>query len=180
MKRMTTRLVMLGMVLTVLFGCKKGGFTKFDMDYEASIVIENGLGVSMPFSFMTPDIETNAESEFEVNDTRKDKIETIKLTSLNLEITSPNGQEFDFLEDIELFISADGLDEILLAYVYNMENSVGNTIALSCSQSDFQEYIKQDKFKLRIRTISDEYNLNDVQIKIKGKFLVDAKLIGKA
>jgi hypothetical protein len=177
---MTMRIMMLGMVLTVLFGCKKGGFTQFNMNYEASIVIQGGIGISTPFSVNTPDIESNAESEFEVNDTRKDKIQHITLTSLNLEITSPNGQEFDFLEDIELYISADGLDEMLLSYVYNMNNSVGNTVSLTCSQSDFQEYIKKDKFKLRVRTVSDEYNLNDVQITIKGKFNVDAKLIGKA
>ena len=177
---MMTRFLMLAMTLTVLFGCKKGGFTQFDVEYETSFTIQNGTGISVPVSFLTPDIESNSEAEFEVNDTRKDKIQHITLTTLSLEITSPIGQEFDFLEDIELFISADGVDEILLAYVYNMENSVGNFINLTCSQSDFQEFIKQDKFTLRVRTVSDEYNLNDVEIKIKSTFNVDAKLIGKA
>lgn len=165
---------------SLLTSCKKGGFTQFDMDYEASVVIQNGTGVSVPFTVLTPDIESNSESEFEVNDTRKDKIEEIRLTKMRLEITSPPGMEFDFLKDIELFISADGLDEILLAYIYDMDNSVGSSINVTCSESDFQEYIKKDKFKLRVRTVSDEYNLSDVEIKIFSTFNVDAKLIGKA
>lgn len=179
MKRLRTRFLMLGMALTVLFGCKKGGITNFNMNYEATFVIQNGTGVSVPVSFLTPDIESNSESEFAVNDTRKDKIQHITLTTLNLEIVNPPGQEFDFLEDIELFISADGLDEILLAYRYNMDNSVGTSISMTCSQSDFQEFIKKDTFKLRVRTVSDEFNLNDVEIKILSTFTVDAKLIGK-
>lgn len=180
MIRIASRMMLLGFALTLLLGCEKGGFTSFNMDYESTIIIQNGLGISTPVSFNTPEIESNSESEFEVNDTRKDKIQHINLSSLNLEITAPANQEFDFIEDIELFISADGLDEILLAYTYNIENSVGNTLVLTCSQNDFQEYIKKDKFKLRLRTMTDEYNLNDVEIKIKGKFRVDAKLIGKA
>lgn len=180
MKRILPNFLIIGFLVTLLFGCSKDGFTKFDVDYEATIVIQNGTGISVPVSILTPDIESNSESEFEVNDTRKDKIQHIRLTAMSLEIVSPAGQEFDFLEDIELFISADGVDEILLGYVYNMNNSVGNVINITCSQSDFQEYIKQDKFKLRVRTVSDEYNLSDVEIKINCVFNVDAKLIGKA
>lgn len=180
MKRTFTSLLILGVLSSILFGCKKVGYVQFNVDYEANIVIQNGTGISVPLTILTPDIETNSESEFEINDTRKDKIQHIRLTAMSLSITAPSGQEFDFLKDIELFISADGVDEILLAYVYDMTNSVGNTINISCSQSDFQEYIKQDKFDLRVRTVSDEFNLNDVEISINCTFNVDAKLIGSA
>ena len=172
--------VLLVALAALLSSCKKGGFTKFDIDYEASVIIQNGTGVSAPFSILTPDIESNSEAEFEVNDTRKDKIQEISLKSMRLEIVSPAGQEFDFLKDIELFISADGLDEIMLAYTYDINDSVGNVINITSSGSDFQEYIKKDKFKLRVRTVSDEYNLNDVKINIYSVFNVDAKLISKA
>lgn len=180
MKQIMPRLLLIGVLSVLLFGCKKSGYVQFNMDYEASVIIQNGTGISVPLSIITPDIESNSESEFEVNDTRKDKVEQIHLTAMELEIVSPSGQEFDFLENIELFISADGLDEILLAYVYDMNNSVGNVINITCSLTDFQEYIKQDKFNLRVRTVSDEYNLSDVEIKISARFRVKAKLIGKA
>lgn len=180
MIRVMGMVFIIGFGLTVLFGCSKEGFTKFNLDYETTVVVQSGIGINIPYSLNIPNIATNSESEFEVNDTRKDKVEHITLRELTLEITSPSGQEFDFLKDIELFISADGLDEVMLANVYNMDNSVGNTISLTCLDSDFQEYIKSDKLSLRVRTVSDELNLFDVQIKINASFLVDAKLIGKA
>lgn len=179
MNRVVAKMAIVGFGLTVLFGCSKEGFTIFNMDYESAIVIQSGIGINIPYSLNTPDIATNSESAFEVNDTRKDKIEHITLKSLKLEITSPAGQEFDFLKDIELFISADGLDEMKLATIYEIENSVGNTINLTCLDSDFQEYIKSDEVNLRVRTVSDELNLFDVEVKINATFLVDAKLIGK-
>jgi len=165
---------------STLTSCKKGGLTQFDIDYESSIVIQNVTGINTPFSFLTPDVESNSESEFEVNDTRKDKIQEIRLTALRLEIVDPPGQEFDFLKDVELFISADGLDEILLAYKYDIDNAVGSVLNMTCSENDFQEYIKKDKFKLRVRTVSDEVVMSDIEVKIYSTFNVDAKLIGKA
>lgn len=176
MKRMMSRILMLGLILTVLFGCQKDKLVKFNLSYETTFTIPNGTGISVPVSIVAPVILSNSEVEFSANDTGKDNIESISLTSLNLEITSPAAQEFDFLEDIELYISANGVSEVLFAYVYNMQNIVGNTISLTVSQSDFQEFIKQDSFTIRASTVSDEFNLTDVEIKISSTFLVDAKL----
>lgn len=174
MKRLTSRILMLGLIVTVLFGCKKVEVVKFDMTYERTIIIPNGTDISVPHITVMSGNLSNSESEFEANKTNKEEIEDISLTSLNMEIISPTGEEFDFIEDVELYISADGVDEMLLAYVYNMQNIVGNTISLTCAQSDFQEFIKQDKFTLRVKTISDEFNSSDVEIKISSTFLVEA------
>ena len=180
MKRIPVYFSFAFILIPLLLGCKKVGYVQFNLDYQAAITIQSGAGISIPLSILTPDIESNSQSEFAINDTRKDKVENIRLTAMSLEITSPNGQEFDFVEDLELFISADGVDEIVLAYVYDMDNSVGNFINITCSQSDFQEYIKKDKFTLRVRTVTDEYNLSDVDISINCTFRVNAKLIGNA
>ena len=60
----------------------------------------------LPFDVLTPDIETNSDSEFEVNDTRKDLIEEIKLTELKFKIISPDDTDFSFFESLEVYISA--------------------------------------------------------------------------
>ncbi|MCJ8289854.1 MAG: hypothetical protein HRT58_09340 [Crocinitomicaceae bacterium] len=177
MKRMISRSLMLVLTLTVLFACKKVEDIKFNIAYETTFIIQNGIGISTPVSILMSDLATNSESEFDTNNTRKENVEEIGLVTLNMEILSPSGDEFDFLEDIELFISADGVNETLLAYVYNMNNSVGTTVALTCAPSDFKEFIEQDKFTLRARIVSDEFISSDVEIKITSTFLVDAELI---
>ena len=91
-------------VLAVLISnCSKlDELTKFDMDYDTQVTIPSSAGINLPFDVLTPDTETNSESTFESNDTRKDLIEEIKLTKLQLVITSPSETDFSFLESISI------------------------------------------------------------------------------
>lgn len=165
----------------LLSSCRKADrLTQFNVQYTSTATISSTATVSVPFVVITPDIETNSESTFAVHDTRKDKIQEIKLTSLNIQIVNPQTQNFNFLKEIEIYIDADGLSEILLASKYNLQNNNAQYLELEVSENDFQEYIKKDEFTLRVRSITDEALLNDVDIEINSDFWVNAKLIGKA
>ena len=130
----------------LLFACDKvDDLTKFDMDYDSSVVIESAANIDLPFDVVTPDVETNSESEFAVNDTRKDLIEEIKLKSLRLNITSPDNQDFSFLESVEIFISAEGLEEVPIAAITEIPEDIGSLLELDTSDRDIKEYIKKDK-----------------------------------
>lgn len=107
-------------------------------------------------------------------------MEEIILTGLKLTIDSPINKEFDFLKDVEIYIDAEGLPELLLAAKNGITNSVGNEIELDVSNEDFKEYIKKDKFSLKMRTVTDEQLTEDVHIKSRSVFFVDAKLVGRA
>lgn len=159
-------------------GCKKAAeFTQFDMDFNETIIIPSSTGVSIPFNLFTPNVETNSESTFEINDTRKDLIEEIKLTKLDLEISSPSNADFSFLNSISIFISADNLDEVEIAWLTNISSS-SNTLSLSLTGIDLKEYIKKDEFSLRVNTETDEILTSDHHIDIKSTFFVDAEILG--
>lgn len=170
------------LVLSLVFltlGCDKiDELTKFDMDYNTSVVIESSVGVNLPFNVVTPQIETNSESEFAVNDTRKDLIEEIKLKSVDLTITSPEKEDFSFLESIEIYISAAGLDEILIASLEMIPENTGNVLQLDTVDTDLKEYIKKDEFSLRLNTVTDELIAADHYIDVNSVFFVDAKILG--
>jgi len=85
------------------------------MEYSQRATIPSSTGINLPFDIFTPEMETNSESKFSVNDTRKDLIEEITLTELELVIISPDTADFSFLNSIEVYISADGLEEIQIA-----------------------------------------------------------------
>ena len=169
-----------GMGLIVLFlSCDKiDELTKFNIDYDSSVVIESSANISLPFDVLTPEMETNSESEFEVNDTRKDLIEEIILTELSLDITAPDNQDFSFLESIEVFISAEDLEEQRITYVEDVPDTVGTTLDLGTSDLDLKEYIKKDKFQLRLNTVTDKALTQDVHIDVHSVFFVDAKILG--
>jgi hypothetical protein len=160
--------------------CRKGRLSQFEIVYEEEFVVSQGASLSIPFIINSPDREINSEAEFESNDTRKDKVEEIKLTGLKLTIDSPVNKEFDFLKDMEIYIDAEDLPKLLLAAKKGITNSVGNEIELEVSNEDFKEYIKKDKFSLKMRTVADEQHTEDLHIKSRSVFFVDAKLLGRA
>ncbi|WP_149274564.1 hypothetical protein [Pareuzebyella sediminis] len=163
----------------VTLGCDKiDDLTKFNMEYATEVTIPSSTGIDLPFDLFTPEMETNSESQFEVNDTRKDLIEQIKLTELLLTITSPSNADFSFLESIDIYISAEGLDEIKIASEASVDPDTGNTLDVDVIDIDIKEYIKKDKFNLRLNTVTDEVMSTDHKIEVHSIFFVDAKILG--
>ena len=152
--------------------------TEFNMNYTSSVTIPKSTGIDLPLIVPTPAVETNSESEFAVNDTRKDMIEEIILTQLDLTITSPDDQTFSFIESIEVFIQAEDLPEVQVAYQDNVPEDAGDRLTLETTGQDLKEYIKKDMFELRIKTITDEALSHDTDIKVDSRFFVNARVLG--
>ena len=178
-----SRVVFLTSIFAALFcilnSCKKvDQFTQFNMDFDNQIIIPSTVGINLPINILTPEMETNSESTFELNDTRKDLIEEIRLTSLTLSLQSPNGADFSFLESISIYMNAQDLPEVEIAWIENIPESIGNQISLNVSGNDFKEYIKKDQFNLRVNTITDEIITADHTINISSSYFIDAKILG--
>ena len=167
-------------LLLVLFGCKKvDKLTQFDMEFNETAVIPSSTGINLPFNLFTPDVKTNSESTFAVNDTRKDLIEEIILTQLDLTLTSPPNGDLGFLKSIEIFINADGLSEVKVAWKENIPSNVEKYLDLETTNADLKEFIKKDEFSLRLSTVTDEVLASDHQINVHSEFFVDAKVLGQ-
>lgn len=166
-------------LLVEFSSCKKlHELTQFNMDYETDMVFSTGLPINLPVNISTPDISTNSEQQFAINDTRKDLIESIKLTQLKLTITSPSGKTFSFLKDIRIYISAPNLPEVEVASRLNIDNSVGAELQPTAYDVELKEYIKADTFTLRAATTTDELLTSQVNVHLYAKFFVDAKILG--
>ena len=166
-------------VFTLFLSCDKlDELTKFDLEYSQRVTIPSSSGIDLPFDIFTPEMETDSESKFAVNDTRKDLIEEITLTELELIIISPDNADFSFLNSIEVFISAEGLEEIQIASLDEVPEDSGNKILLNTSDTDLKEYIKKDEFSLRLHTVTDELMSTDHELEVNSTFFVDAKILG--
>lgn len=170
------RLLFLIILANIFFGCKTK-FTQFFIDYDSVATIPATIPVDVPFDVYTPDQTTNSTYEFQVNDTRKDKVQKITLEDLDISIISPEGETFSFLKDISVYISADGVPEKLIAYKYDIENSIGATINCDETKEDLQPYIKAENFTIRLETVTDEVITSDIDVNIYTNFFVDAKLL---
>jgi hypothetical protein len=173
-----TTLFLLGMI--TLFGCEEiDELTQFQMDYEANFTVEAATDLSVPFEIGTPDIPTHSVSTFAANETRKDLVEEIKLTKLDLFLESPEKSDLGFLKSIEVFIQAEGQEETRIAWVDEVPDTVGDYLPLNVSNTDLKEYITPDNFSLRVATVTDELFTTDHEIKIESSFFVDAKILGQ-
>ena len=105
-------ILLFSIILLTYSSCKEiDKLTHFYMDYTSNITVESTFFIDIPFDIWTPDIPTNSEETFQNNNTRTDLIEEITLTEMKMNITSPASQSFDFLKSIEIYISAEGIEE---------------------------------------------------------------------
>ena len=170
------RLFILFIISLLLFSCKKK-LTEFYIDYTSEATIPATIPIASPINIWTPDQTTNSEFEFEVNNTAKDRIRSIILKDLEITIVSPTNQNFSFLKDIDIYISADDVGEELLAYKHDISDDIGQELTCKVTNNDFQEFIKEDNFKIKLKTVTRELITNDVKVAIYTNFLVDAKLL---
>ncbi|MCB0732942.1 MAG: hypothetical protein H6608_06350 [Flavobacteriales bacterium] len=175
------QLIFSTILLATLFtsACKKlNKIVQFNLDYKTQVTIPSTTGIDLPFNVLTPDIETNAQSSFEANDTRKDLINSIELSKLTLTVKSPQGEDFSFLKSAKVFIDADGLDEKEVAVIDPVPSNAGSVIELVPTGADLAPYIKADQFTLKVRTITDEALTRDHTIEVFSRFHVEGRLIG--
>lgn len=168
------RIISLLVVLSVAFGCKKK-LTQFYIDFNTPATIQSSIPINSPVNIYTPEQETNSTVVFEVNDTRKDLINLILLKDLEISITEPESQNFNFLKSVEVFINSDNFTERKVAY---NENVPSNVKKINCEvlDVDLQDYIKEESFVIRIRTVTDQILTQDVKLDIYSNFFVDAQL----
>ncbi|MFD1552198.1 hypothetical protein DNU06_00120 [Putridiphycobacter roseus] len=173
-------LIITCLMATLFISCKKvDAYTKFNLEFNQSVTIPSSTGLNLPFNILTPDVKTNSEAEFEINDTRKDLIELIQITKLTMTHQSPSNGNFKFLKSIQIYLTAEGLSEIKVAWNENVSEDIDKTLELETTENDLQEYIKKDKFGLRVQTVTDEAFNSDQEIAIQSVFFVDAKILGQ-
>lgn len=148
----------------------------FDMEYTSSVTIPSNSGINLPIDLRTPETTTNSEQQMQVNDTRKEYVREIKLENAELTIASPDGQDFDFLNEIKVYIKADGVEETLVAERSNIPEDGLTKLNLATADNDLSPYVLEESFTLRVEVVTDKTVFRDVTIDIYTVFDVRAGL----
>ncbi|TVZ53450.1 hypothetical protein [Dokdonia sp. Hel_I_53] len=171
-------LALAALFLTIVCCDKLDDLTKFNIDYNTEYTIPASSILGTPFEFVTPEVTTNSQQEFENNDTNADLVESVKLRDLTLTIQSPTTGDFDFLNEIFIYINADGLEEILIASKSGIQEDGSQTLDLDVENVELREYILKDSYTLRTQSVTDQTIEEDHVINIYTNFRVDAKILG--
>ena len=154
-------------------------FTQFELEYRTTAIIPSSSAVNLPFNVFTPDIESNSATNYELNDTRKDRIEQVILQQAELEITSPENGDFGFLKALRVFLSAEGEEEKLVAFKENIPEDIGKKLILETSGENVKQIMGKETFQMRLETVTDELLTRDHEVNVYAKFFVDAELLGQ-
>ena len=174
------KLIIIPVFFTLLLtNCKLiDGWTQFEVDYSSTAILPQDLDINKSEDVYPSEIEANLKGKVENEGSSLDKIESVELTDLILKITSPTGKNFQFLNSVALYMNAEGLDEIKVAWKDEVSVTVGDALSLSTSSADLTDYLVKEVVTLRLNIVLKQGIPQDYQIGIGVTFLVDAKILG--
>ena len=152
--------------------------TKFTITSKSTFTLPATTVVDVPLAIGTPEVPVSNQQEFDNNDSRTDRIESAKLTSLVLNITSPDDGNFNFLNEIEIIIDADGLEERVIAGKTEIPEGSGNSLELDVNDTELRPYLQNDSYSLKVRAKVDETIDSEYKIESTSKIFIDAKILG--
>ena len=174
------KLIIIPILITLLFtNCKLiDGWTQFEVDYSSTATLPQDLDINQSEDVYPSVIEANLKAKVKNEGSSMDKVESVELTDLKLRITSPTGKNFQFLNSVALYMNAEGLDEIKVAWKDDVPATVGDALSLKTSSTDLTDYLVQEVVILRLNTVLNQRIAQDYQIGIDVTFLIDAKIMG--
>lgn len=173
------KLILVLSVLLFLSSCKLiDGWTHFEIKYSSSVTLPQDLNVNQSENVYPDQIAADLENEVESEGYNPDKIESVELSKLYLNIDYPSNVDFSFLSSGELFMSAADIPEKRVAWIDNVPVSPGDRIKLKTTSSDLKKYLKKDVVTLRLNIIINNGISTDYIIGIDSEFLVDVKILG--
>gem|GEM_PF-807972 len=126
-----------------------------------------------PLSLPKISVTTNSQQYISQNNTSSDKVNSVTLKSITMQVTNPTNGNFNFLDTIKIFISADSLPEQLLAYDYNVTRNQ-NQIKLTSANLDIKTYFLKPTMSLRVYTNLDSVLKKSEQVNINTDFTLAA------
>lgn len=168
-------LVVIAMSMTA---CKEKAIYKtFQTSYAFKMTVPANALISSPLFPLSFDKESNAESAYAINDTRKDLVEEVFMKSFLIEILSPQGEDLSFVNSARFYINADAEPEMLIAFKDPVPDDIGSDLSLELDAVNLAPYIRKDPFEIRSKIVTDENRTQDIVLRATIQFDVTAKLV---
>lgn len=168
-------IVLLSFISIILISCDKiDKLLTFNVSDTAVFTIPSSTGINLPLSIPVPTITSSASKTFENNNTHASLVKNVVLQDLKLTIQNPSSKTFKFLKSIEIYISAPGEKEVLLATLYDIPTTAGNSISLNSAENKLDAYLKKDSYSISTLVEVREVPGENVTVKADMRFSVTA------
>ena len=146
------------LLLLAVFGCSKKNVLDELLTFNVDVSQTNRI--SPPYVVFTAlpkpvTVITNSAAAFNNNSTTKDKVKDVYLDQIKLTLLGPEVLDFDFLQELRVFINTPGVNNrILLAQITNPPQNGSATITLVPTTARLDEYLKAEKYELTVYSIT--------------------------
>jgi hypothetical protein len=173
------KLVFVATVSVVLMSCIKGvdlGNIAQDIEQTNTITMPempggvdtlSAEGITLYAPIKT--VETNVDEHMKTYNTSTDKVTSVKLTKFSSKAILPEGAKFDFMDTVNVYMSADGLDEKLVAYHYGVPADPSD-VQFTCPDLEIKEYFLKPTMNIRFGGHFIKVPANGTQLEMKSNF----------
>ena len=182
----------LAAVAVIAIGCDKvEDLAKIEKDLDFTQTVDlagmpSGLdsltsGHSMVANFPTMPIETKSKEFLEGNGSsaNPDGVEHVKLTKFKASVQLPANGNFDYVDSVYVFLSANGLSEILVANKISVPKG-SKSIDFDCKDENLKNYFLKDTMYIRMGGKFTGAPDSGSKLEIKPTFNVKANLLKAA
>lgn len=167
------------MILGGIFvGCKKDLlYANFTVNRSNSFQIPQ-LPQPITLPEGTDTMSLKGDKKFEINDTRIDQVKELVCSDVSFIILNPESRTFSFLENIQLYVEAEGLPRKLVAERKNVPDNIGRQLAMETKENvNLAPYAKKESFTIVYGGKTDEATDSKTKVEIDYVFDVTAKVI---
>lgn len=178
---MTMRSALVAAAMVLLGACSSDGIDTFRITESATTTVPKGtlleeLVGNFGFDGFT-DLDLTTNQTLQNQGVKRSQIDSVRLTKLTLEITSPaDGQTFDFLSKIEFFVQADGVAKKRLASKDPIDGSV-KSFACDLDGLELAPYVAAPSMDITTAATGKRPK-NETTIKATMELLVDVNVSG--
>ncbi len=165
--------------LVIHFSCKKALDKLLTFNYAESTKITIPpvpIVSNVPVVIPTPEISSNADTELKKNGLSLDNVKTLKISTFNLNIESPEEANFNFLNAVKIYISSAGLSDELIASKENIPSGLGKFLTLETTGANIVNHLKNNKYSIKIETKTDEITTKEIVLRADMTFSVTAQV----
>ncbi|MBA3829309.1 MAG: hypothetical protein H0X33_10265 [Taibaiella sp.] len=124
-------------------------------------------------TFPSVPVPTNSKQYLTQYNTSTDKINSVTLKSILLQMTAPAGKNLNFLHSVDVFIAGTSLPKIRVAYNDNIGKN-SPTVSLNDTSADLKNYFLQDTIFVQFRATFDSIPPHGTQINTTTTFHLSA------
>ncbi len=171
------KILILTFLFLIVLSCEKiDDLTKFQLQYETNFIIPDNI----PEDTLVHLQETTLSilpDDFQDNNTSKDLLEEVILKKITVNLDDAN-ENFDFIKNLAIYIAADDLPKVRIAWKNSIPDGEGNSLELDTLQDNILAYFKKESIKVFIDVETEQATDHNIPATAVFDFEINAKILG--